>query len=224
MSGKNIGALLLVAVLVALGPANSWAALVYDSISGQTSSFSTELVYSTDLLAQQFTTSADHLHLDSVTLFMDQVSGYPGTAVVSIYSDNGANAPGVLVANGLLSDPVTYPTTLSPVVFSASNLLLSGLTRYWVVFQAQNSGRFEWSETQATTGYTGFGPWTGDPPFYYINTTNDGKITDSFDSPFEMAINASNPPTVPEPSTYVLLGIALGVVGFARMKINRSQW
>ena len=221
MFGKRMGLLLLVVGMVALGGANAWALLVYDSITGQTPYSISLIANTTDLLAQQFTTTSDNLRLDSVTLLMDQLPGHSGNAVVSIYTDNGANAPGVMVTNGLLSDPATYPTTMDSVVFTASNLLLTGSTSYWVVFQAQTPGQFEWTATQATAN--GFGPWSSDPPYYYINTAGDGVFKDLFDSPFEMAIYASNPSAVPEPSTYVLLGIALSAVGFARRKMKRCE-
>ncbi len=229
MFKKCIGicSLLAVAMLaVGLGSARA-SIVVYDSISIQPTN-GVEPITPSERLAQEFTTNILPSGLDSVTLLMNGT----GTATVSIYTNffNGSSdVPGSLVSGGTLMSPVSYnSSTLTKTVFTASGLILDVGPSYWVVLEV-TTGSFNWSygnfnaKPAPNKDTTQYGLWYSDPPNAFLHTITYGAaITDST-APFQMAINASNPSTVPEPSTYVLLVIALGAVGFARKKMNRRE-
>ena len=66
-------------------------------------------------------------------------------------------------------------------------------------------------------GGFGFNPFSNSSPAQtgaFVMTTNGGIGGDS------MLLTALGPAAVPEPSTYILLTIALGAVGFARKKMS----
>jgi PEP-CTERM motif len=222
------GLIMLITTMSVVGSGSARAALVYDSIGIQPSN-GIELIDSKSgyRLAQEFKTRTDQLQLDSVILSMFG----SGTAIVSIYTDGlsgGHAVPGSLVYGGTLVSSGYYnPTTLTDTTFTASGLTLNSATNYWVVLQA-TSGSFNWSYGNLIAypvPYNDpkqYGSWYADPPYSFLNDDSFANLTD-FSAPFQMDIYASNPPAVPEPSTYVLLGIALGTVGFARRRMNRSE-
>ena len=59
-----------------------------------------------------------------------------------------------------------------------------------------------------------------------VVSPNDPLFTDadilSLDNPFSnpASVTVTDPAAVPEPSTYLLLGISLGVVGYARRRLS----
>ena len=120
-------------------------------------------------------------------------------------------------ATHVLSTPsfITFITYAGPIRLSAN-------TTYWV----GPYGEIPWpiKQTAASWNYTdsnigsgaGFSTtWADYGPSSW--TTHSG-------SPYVMQVNATPiADAVPEPSTYILLGIALGAVGFARKKMNKHE-
>ncbi len=211
---------LLVTAILVMGFGSTWASVVYDGITNKPSD-GVEPIVPGNRLAQEFTTNTSPLGLDSVTLLMDGA----GKAEVSIFTNNnsGADVPGSLV--GTLVSPASYNSSvLTGTVFTASGLVLNLHTTYWVVMNVP-TGAFNWSYARFENSpvlydTTKYGAWYNDPPNSFLNNSNWINLTD-FTAPLQMTINASN--AVPEPSTYVLLVIALGAVGFARKKMNRRE-
>ena len=211
----------------AVGCGSARAALVYDSIGIQTSDGSEPIDSTVGYrLAQEFKTRTAQLQLDSVTLSMFG----SGTATVSIYTNGiigGFSVPDSLVPGGTLISPGSYdPTVLTDATFMSGGLTLNPAMNYWVVLQAV-SGSFNWSfadliaKPVPDNDPTLYGSWYAGPPNSFLNDALYTNLTD-YSAPFQMAIYASTP-AVPEPSTYVLLGIALSAVGFARKKMNRRE-
>ena len=111
----------------------------------------TEAATGTTYLAASFGTGTSTYTLDSVTLALAEAVA--GTAKVEIFT-NGGLEPGTLV--GTLTSPSTYSASLASTTFTASGIILSASTTYWIVLVA-SSGTFDWSWTATETGTgTGF--------------------------------------------------------------------
>ena len=103
-----------------------------------------------------------------------------------------------------------------------SDQLLPNSTYFLLTWACTNSAGQLQGDT-FTWGYTNSSSGTG-PGF----TTNwlevvGGTPTPNASSPFIMQVNATQNSVVPEPSTYALLCISLGVVGYARKRMAKSE-
>ena len=171
-------------------------------------------------MAQSFRTNATAFTLNSVALPLQKEGiGTTGTFAMQVYDTTGANGtPGQKVADIRTAiDAATLGTTEGSV-YEATGLstLLSAGTEYYLVLNSENlTGKVYWDWTNSVAG-TGF-------PSSYTSNYGSGWGTPTSSSPQKMQIVASDATSVPEPSTYALLTIALGVVGFARKKmLNRE--
>ena len=169
-------------------------------------------------LAQSFTTDANYYKLNSATLLMNQSEG-ASVANVTIWSDDtlgGAFPAGM--GDGPLAQlfalNTTAVTTLGLYTFNAPTYFeLAPNSTYWVVLASSNNiGTFNWEATESTAST---GPVTS--VSFANGIPGNWTVADNSLGPYKMELDAT---TVPEPSTYALLVISLGVVGYARKRMN----
>jgi len=157
---------------------------------------------SNQMLAEKFSTSSPLTNVDlTATLLMSQtVSGSP---LVQIWY--GASNPTSLITTLSLSG--SFSITPANTTFTASGVTLPQSFNYWVTLQAP-TGTYNWSTTLGPNALTFNGTsWT---------TTGPPAVA------FQMGLTSS-PAAVPEPSTYALLCISLGVVGYARRRMAKRE-
>jgi hypothetical protein len=161
-------------------------------------------VASDSWLAQQFITGTNSTGyvLDSVQLLMGAGSGSPSGFTASIYSSPGNGAPGSSLGSLSGSDPAAGGL----LSYTASGLILSGSTYYFIVLTATTpmaQGAYEWSAADS------FGriitapgdPWT--IPDNYFSSANGSSWTfNPRQNIFQFAINGTS---VPEPGVSALL-------------------
>jgi hypothetical protein len=112
--------------------------------------------------------------------------------------------------------------------------VLAANTDYWVVLSATGTGEFGWANVQqfdsvnpnlqvmqftaSTIWQSATNSFSGGIPV--LDGTGLPAQSVNNDFPYVMAMDAS---AVPEPSTYVLLMISLGVVGYARKRMTTKE-
>ncbi|WZO99995.1 PEP-CTERM sorting domain-containing protein [Isosphaeraceae bacterium EP7] len=140
--------------------------------------------------------------LSSITLLLSSADA--GVAALAIYSDSGLQ-PGDLI--GTLIQDGSFSTALSAVTFSASGIVLSADTTYWVVLKATSgSVGWAWASNNAGSG-EGFQSTFG--------STDDAGgtwFTQETYYPQQMRVSAA---AVPEPGSMVLIGVGLAGVFIA---------
>jgi hypothetical protein len=207
MKEKILSLLTLSALIVALAsPAMAAFNIVVNGTNNLPPTYSSTGTISTDsypILAQRFYASTlTNVNLTATLLMLQTTSGSP---LVQIWS--GASNPTSLITTLSLSG--SFSETLANTTFTASGVTLPTTgNNYWVTLTAP-TGQYDWSKT--TVGGGGL---------YY-----NGTIWQNIPFPdlsFQMKLESSSA-TVPEPSTYALLCISLGVVGFVRKKMVKSE-
>lgn len=169
-------------------------------------------------LASSFTTGDNvrGYRLDSVQLQMGQPNGNPNNFYVSIYRPARSEGPGSLLAT--LSGAL--PLTSGIFTYSAPDVLLSPLSRYWLVVRSDTpvaNGFFSYNLTSSSNFVSGEG-WSMRSG--YDLSTDGINWSVAANTPLQFAINAS---VVPEPSSFVLLGLA-GSLLFTRLaRKSRSK-
>ena len=156
--------------------------------------------YTNPSMGQQFTTDNNSYRLDSVVLTLtDNWATRAGGFGVSIYTSTGAGPAanygsklGDLVAQGnffnfLSGSPFDNPTD---VTFNASGINLSANSSYWI--KVSNPNSYGWLSVYG-------GPF---PNFGVV----DNGYAKAMANPFTATVNVTS---VPEPSTGVLLTVAL---------------
>jgi PEP-CTERM motif len=161
------------------------------------------------LRATKFLTGNDPYTVTSITLKMINFNGTSATVDIRSGVSDPGTFPDLLI--GTLTSPELYPsdwTTLPLPVFTTTGITLQPNSYYWVVLGGDG---FAWGYTDNKTG-TGYidENAVGHPDWYY-----------SFSNvKYQMEVNDATASTVPEPTTYALLCIGLGVVGYARKKMH----
>jgi hypothetical protein len=144
-----------------------------------------------------------------------------GNFSVSIYdATRGGGKPGSSAGSVVASyDASLLNTTVSAMSWHNLSIVLTPNTDYFLVVTGNNlqgtPALIGWGVTANTVG-TGF---PSNRVFY--NGSNWGALSQTY--PFQMQIDASGPSAVPESSTFALLCIGLGVVGFVRKKMVKSE-
>ncbi len=155
--------------------------------------------------AQSFSTDSQNYVLNSVSLLL---SSADSGAAVYLYSDS-SSAPSQLLGQLNLSD--NYSSSLSPTVFTATNLSLTANTSYWVVLNDVN-GSVNWSYQATDSGTSAnWAEWDGS--FWATSTSY----------PYQLSVVAT-PAAVPLPASFSLLLAGLASLGFTKRKsINPSS-
>ena len=172
--------------------------------------------------AQAFTTTATAYTLTDVALWLYKAPDTTGTFALQIYDATGRGGhPGSFVQTVQTIDAstITGTSAAESLLYDYPNLdvVLFPNTKYYLVNKGltlSSEGYVRWSFTYSSSG-------TGFPSDYsYFNNGSWVGPTQPFFE--EMRIIASGPSAVPEPSTYALLCISLGVVGYARKRMNKG--
>ena len=198
--------------------------VVADTISNNltSSSAGVESATGSNWLAGSFTTSSS-VTLGDVILSLADTTASGGAAEVSVYSDDGLNEPGSLLAT--LNSVSTLATTLRPQTWTSSGLSLSANSTYWIVLNAL-SGEVDWSYASDDAG-TGAGftdTWAasydgGSSWFTYASLQNAGV------DPLQMDIETSAAASVPtpEPDNAALCFLAIGLAAMRRLNQSNKK-
>jgi hypothetical protein len=177
--------------------------------------------------AQQFTTGSSAVELDRVIASLGNLdTGTNGsfTLTASLYSDNSNAIPGTLLATFTYNQSTIPTSGFANVEFDTSPINLAASTNYWFVLQGNYSspkttddfGSATWQYTLAS-GSDVYGP--GLLPKTNQTFNNTWSLVDNIPSPDEpFLIQVGGPAAVPEPSTWVLGSLGLGLV------LTASRW
>lgn len=173
-------------------------------------------------VASRFVTSGDApaFDLNSLTLGNIYDSTPGGNFYVGIYSTGGtpgSETVGSLV--GTLSGN-SSPDSLGEYTYTASDITLQGNTSYWLV-TAVSSGSATY-EVGYTYDTTASGGWTIPTSRTYSWSLDQGTSWGTYGGyyPYRYEIDAT---PIPEPGTFLLVSLGLGVLCFARRKTNRDR-
>lgn len=166
-------------------------------------------------LAQGFNTGTSaSLSLSSIALGLATIVE-SSTTTVSVYSNN-SGAPGTLL---FTSSPVTITgSTQSTYVFPFSGATLTASTDYWIV---PNSGVAWFQSTNVPSGAATPAAQNGSGYSYLGTIESDtvdivpGSWGGAGSIRYSVSLQAV---AVPEPTTYALAAIGLGVTGFVRAR------
>ncbi len=207
MKERILSILSLAALILTLtSPAMALSVIAVDGYNNLPPTFSSVGTISTSpsgtyqILAQRFGASSNLTNVDlTATLLMSQTT--IGTPQVAIWS--GVTNPSSLITT--LSLAGSFSGSLANTTFTTSGVTLPQSNNYWVTLTAP-TGQYDWSRGGLGTGLSFNGTiW---------------QITPTVS--FQMKL-VSSPAAVPEPSTYALLCISLGVVGYARRRITKIE-
>ena len=160
-----------------------------------------------DYIAQGFTAAAPNLSVTSVSLGLFGDGSIPTT--VAIYADNfGEPAASPLYTSGVVNVGArgTYQ-------FSFSGAQLTGGSSYWVVPQ---------SDVSWYLNSPGSAPIGQNSSVYVFTNTLEKLGTGSWGSAGSNRYSISVVATVPEPSSYAIGALGLGLAGFAGTRRRRS--
>jgi hypothetical protein len=194
----NIKLAFVLAIIMSMAQTVQCQGILYVSNLGQAPTGSLA-VGSNSWSAQTFVTgsSPGGYQLNSLQLLMDAASGTPGGFAVSIYSKTGdphsLHLPGDTPQSSLGSLAGSDPAAGGLFTFTASNLMLSPSTFYFVVVTATtptNEGAYVWSAADTLTQSNGF---TIDDS--YFSSTNGSSWTSYLrQDVFQLGVNASVAP------------------------------
>jgi PEP-CTERM motif len=171
-------------------------------------------------LYASFTSAPTISVLTDISLKMMISPNYSINSVnVGLYTDAGLN-PGSLIGAyiGVISDGDTsIPLNPTPggyknvLLTPAAPLQLSAATRYWIgVTYPAGPANLYWAYAA---------PATPDVTSEYHNNGVTTTQNSADNRAYQMQVNTS---AVPEPSTYLLLTLSLGLVGYARRRMSMS--
>lgn len=164
--------------------------------------------------AQAFQTQSNAYILNRIELPLYRTGTTAGTYEVSIYTNN-SGVPGTLVSGAQLSDQTSNLTTSSAIRSFAISWTLNPNTNYFLVLSGTGitASDVSWDYTDGTVAAIGF-------PSGYSRSTNGGV---TWSAPSEFPEQMMRITAVPEPSTYILSLVTVGVfAGVAKRKRRRS--
>ena len=166
---------------------------------------------------QQFATDGDAYELAGITLWVSR-SASPGDARLSLFTSAGTPAtPGTLLASMTLST-ITSGSLQAATFTPTGTVSLGAGTTYWAVLDSLTPGTtFSWAWTSDNTGAgAGFSS-------AWAESTNAGVSWTPYPtSPHQMSVDAIR--VVPEPATWVLASVGIGVCGVLhRLRIRRRR-
>ncbi len=221
---SNITAVLSALLLTALTLAPTTtvhASVLFDNLSQQTDGSRISGVAAGSLFGQQFLTDNHSYTLNSVNALLARpgVDNPAADAFGYFYLMDSTFTP-----QGMLVSLPPLSTSLTPISLISMNdpIQLLPNSTYWLLAFAATDRNVANLVDSVTWGYTdsssGSGPglsanWlvaAPDPTFYTS-------------SPFIMQVNVTETTAVPEPSTYALLCLSLGVVGYARKRMVSKE-
>ncbi len=173
----------------------------------------------TNNLYASFSTGSSAFSLTDVVLFLSPTPSTPrtGSFQANLYADNGTS-PGLLIGSiGTAVDSYynyNSPYTNGTIHWHPSYELAAN-TRYWVGLTNDNSSVNRWASVDSmlyTSGVVGEYHVVGGQR--YDNSAANGA--------FVLSVHGVEVEIIPEPSTYALLCISLGVVGYARKRMGRT--
>jgi PEP-CTERM motif len=233
--GKILGLLLL--AITAMGLTTAQASLInvteYDTLTQNTGPSTLTVMNDGSSYwseAQMFHTGATNLSLVDVQLLLSATSaGGQNDPIIGIYANNTiSNKPdtsnAALAVLGSKTPAITGSAAVITFTSAAGNVGLAANTNYWVVATA-TSGSYDWATTTAAPSLVdpnnAWAPATAKRS--YSSSVNNPLTSDWSQSPSSSFLNMKiESQTVPEPTTYALLGISLGVIGFARKRMNKT--
>jgi hypothetical protein len=208
MKSKFLALALMAMAFFAASPAQAGVVLSNMGANGltDTSGPTNTDVLASNWLASGFTTGADALKLDWVSIV--GFNNDAGSKTVAIYSDN-AGSPGTLVA----TSSGTTVTTKNVYQFNFSGANLAASTSYWVLPQVGLSWYIESANTapsaQNSSGFSYLGVKT---------STDSGSSWGISVFNYTVGISAS-PAAVPEPAITSL--VCVGGIAFMRRRMKK---
>ena len=174
--------------------------------------------------AQGFHTTAQAYQVTDVTMPLRiESAGVTGHFSVSIYDATGTGgmpgqSTGTVVA---YYDATPLTRSVAPISWHNLSIVLNPDTDYYLVakgidLSGATVSSVGWGETADATGL-------GFPSNRFYSTGSNWVAADEYtvQYPFNMKIEGTA--AVPEPSTYALLCISLGVVGYARKRMKKGK-
>jgi hypothetical protein len=177
-------------------------------------------VSDTTWVAQGFKVSGSNTVLQSVSLGLYDSNSSP--VRVQLFSDSAGSPGGSALAT--VSGVAGSTTPLLQSFNFSPNVSLTSESSYWIVVSTtETAGLFNWAfnqngdfpDTQNSSGWTPLSPTTK-------MTTDSGSSwsNSGVNRPASFSITATVAP-VPEPSTYALAAVGLGLAGLVRARRRR---
>jgi hypothetical protein len=225
-----VGALLAIGADVGSAGASFITTELDNTANYSTSPNSTWSLRDTRFLATTFQLGSNNAQLKNIGLYLGRFTNPAVSTTFSfaLYNVDANNLPtGTALASytselvNLLfnSNSNQYPMYDFAFGGTLSTYLLSSGSKYALAINANTTA------TNVSIGQGAGGPYVGSEFTWVQNERNTAGYWYNHGNPYAMKLTVDNTPAsaVPEPSTYALLCISLGVVGFVRRKMKMEN-